>query len=84
VYSTQRHQGGVVCPRQTRGTAAELSTPSACSRTNAKSTTEGSRRIAAEKTVGSYVKTGNFTDFNPIFEALRVCATLQNINWNLF
>jgi hypothetical protein len=33
VYSAQRHKGGVVCPRQTRGTAAELSTPSACSGT---------------------------------------------------
>ncbi len=33
VYSAQRHEGGVAGHRPARGTAAELSTPSACSRT---------------------------------------------------
>jgi hypothetical protein len=42
VYSAQRHQGGVAGHRPARGTAAELSTPSASSRT----------RLADEYTIG--------------------------------
>jgi hypothetical protein len=49
VYSAQRHQGGVGCPRQPWRTAAELSTPSASS--NCKTPSETYERDYRERRI---------------------------------
>jgi hypothetical protein len=72
VYSAQRHKGGAGGPRPQRGTAAELSTPSACSRTRRQTGPAVTGRSSAYKKSVEHLFDCSLPNSGQLFPARRV------------